>query len=239
MSEATRLDKHLVKLIECSRGDAQKYIEGGWVLVDGEIIDQPQFMITDQQVELHADANLTPLALMTILLHLPEGVDVTDTAAQLKLITPATRAPNDESDIRTLKRHFARLHPTAPLEVGASGLVVFSQDGRVVNRLVNDASKNEQEYLVEVSGEIEPDGLDRLNSKMKRDNWILPATKASWQNETHLRLAMKNVRAGQIEFMCNSVGLTVVSMKRLRIGSVPMGKIQPGQWRYLPVGVLF
>ncbi len=239
MSVPVRLDKHLVKLIHCSRGDAQKYIEGGWVLVDGEIVDQPQFMILEQKVELHADATLAPLALMTILLHLPAGIDVNDPAAQLQLITPATRSPNDSSDIRTLKRHFARLKPTAPLEVGATGLVVFSQDGRVVSRLVEDASKNEQEYSVEVNGEIEPNGLERLNSKMMRDGWILPATKVSWQSETHMRFALKKVRPGQIEFMCNSVGLTVVSMKRLRIGRVPMGKLQPGQWRYLPVGVLF
>ncbi len=239
MSEPIRLDKHLVKLIQCSRGDAQKYIEGGWVLVDGEIIDQPQFMVAEQKVELHADATLTPLALMTILLHLPAGIDVNDPAAQLQLITPATRAQNDNSDIRTLKRHFARLKPTAPLETKATGLVVFSQDGRVVKRLIEDASKNEQEYSVEVSDEIEPDGLERLNKKMMRDGWNLPATKVSWQNETNLRFAMKNVRPGQIEFMCNNVGLTVVSMKRLRIGRVSMGKLQPGQWRYLSPGVLF
>jgi len=239
MSTPIRLDKYLVKLIQCSRGDAQKYIEGGWVLVDGEIIDQPQFMVLEHKIELHPDATLAPLALMTILLHLPAGVDVNDTTAQLQLITPATRAANDDSDIRTLKRHFARLKPTAPLEVGATGLVVFSQDGRVVNRLVEDASKNEQEYSVEVSGEIEPDGLERLNSKMTRDGWILPATKVSWQSENHMRFAMKNVRPGQIEFMCDSVGLTVVSMKRLRIGRVPMGKLAPGEWRYLPVGILF
>jgi len=239
MSDPIRLDKHLVKLIQCSRGDAQKYIEGGWVLVDGEIIDQPQFMVIQQKVELHADATLAPLALMTILLHLPAGVDVNDPGAQLKLITPATRAANDDSGIRTLKRHFARLKPTAPLEVGATGLVVFSQDGRVVNRLVEDTSKNEQEYSVEVSGDIEPEGLERLNKKMMRDGWNLPATKVSWQSETHMRFAMKNVRPGQIEFMCNSVGLSVVSMKRLRIGRVAMGKLQPGQWRYLPIGELF
>lgn len=239
MSEPVRLDKYLVKLIQCSRGNAQKYIEGGWVLVNGEIVDQPQFIVSKQQVELHADATLAPLALMSILLHLPEGIDVNDTAAQLRLITPATRSANDDSGIRTLKRHFARLQPTAPLEVGATGLVVFSQDGRVVSRLVEDASKNEQEYSVEVSGEIEPGGLDQLNSKMTRDGWILPATKVSWQSESHMRFALKNVRPGQVEFMCNSVGLTVVSMKRLRIGRVPMGKLPPGQWRYLPVGVLF
>ena len=239
MGEPVRLSKCLVELIQCSRSEAERYIEGGWVLVDGEVIDRPQFKVQNQKVELHADATLEPIALMTILLNLPEGFDEDDPAAGLQLIIPETRAENDSSGIRTLKRHFARLMPTAPLEAGATGLLVFSQDERVVKRLVKDANKNEQEYVVEVSGEIAPHGIEKLNRSMKINGWPLPVAKVSWQNENRLRFALKNVRPGQIEFMCKSVELTVVAMMRIRIGRVPMAKLQPGQWRYLPVGNLF
>jgi 23S rRNA pseudouridine2604 synthase len=170
---------------------------------------------------------------------MPTGFDVAAPTAALQLITPATRAADDSSGIRTLKRHFSRLLPTAPLEAGATGLLVFSQDGRVVRRLVDDASKNEQEYVVEVSGEIAADGLERLNRRFKVGVWPLPAAKVSWQNETRLRFALKNVHPGQIELMCQDVGLSVRSMTRLRIGRVSMAKLPPGQWRYLPEGVLF
>jgi len=239
MSEAVRLDKRLIELIRCSRSEAEKYIEGGWVLVDGEIVDEPQFKVLEHEVELHADATLAPIAPMTILLHLATGFDVSAPTAALQLIAPATRAVDDGSGIRTLKRHFARLMPTAPLEVGATGLLVFTQDGRVVRRLVKDASKNEQEYVVEVSGEIVVDGLEQLNRGMKLNDRLLPVAKVSWQNENRLRFALKNVQPGQIEFMCQRVGLTVVAMIRIRIGRVPMAKLPPGQWRYLPAGVLF
>lgn len=239
MSDSVRLDKHLVKLIQCSRGEAQKYIEGGWVLVDDEVIDAPQFQISDQKVELHPDATLTPSVAMTFLLHMPEGFDEANPDAALELISPETHAKGDRSGVRVLKRHFARLKATAPLENGATGLLVFSQDGRVVHRLVEDASKNEQEYHVEVMGDIEEGGLEKLNQKMTQNGWPLPAAKVSWQTETNLRFALKNVRSGQIEFMCDSVGLKVVAMKRIRIGRVSMGKMPPGQWRYLPVGELF
>ena len=239
MGELVRLSKCLVELIQCSRSEAERYIEGAWVLVDGEVIDRPQFKVQNQKVELHADATLEPIALMTILLNLPEGFDEDDPAAGLQLIIPETRAENDSSGIRTLKRHFARLMPTAPLESGATGLLVFSQDERVVKRLVKDANKNEQEYVVEVSGEIASHGIEKLNRSMKINGWPLPVAKVSWQNENRLRFALKNVRPGQIEFMCKSVELTVVAMMRIRIGRVPMAKLQPGQWRYLPVGNLF
>jgi len=239
MNEPKRLDKRLIELIQCSRSEAEKYIEGGWVLVDDEIIDEPQYKVLEQKVELHTDATLAPSEPSTILLYTPEPYDVKSPTSSLKLITPTTRASNDDSGIRTLKRHFARLMPTAPLEQGATGLLVFSQDGRVVQRLVKDARKNEQEYVVEVSGDIEEDGLARLNQVMKKNNWPLPAAKVSWQSENRLRFALKNVEAGQITFMCEQVGLTVVAMKRLRIGRVPMGKLKPGEWRYLPSGKLF
>lgn len=239
MSEAIRLDKHLVALIQCSRGEAQKYIEGGWVLVDGEVIDQPQFKILEQKVELHTDANLTAVLPRTMLLNLPEGFDVSSPTAPLQLITPETHMQDDRSGIRVLKRHFARLTPTTPIESGATGLMVFSQNGKIVRKLVEDAKTNEQEYSVDVSGEIELDGLKKLNDKMKQNGWLLPTAKVSWQSEERLRFALKNVHSGQIKFMCESVGLTVVAMTRLRIGRVSMGKLPPGEWRYLPEDLWF
>lgn len=239
MSEPIRLAKRLIELIHCSRSEADKYIEGGWVLVDGEIVDEPQFKVLEQKVELDSNATLAPSAPSTLLLHLPSGYDTTSPSAALKLITPSSRATDDGSGIRTLKRHFSRLMPTAPLAEGATGLLVFTQDHRVERRLVKDADRNEQEYVVEVSGDIIANGLKQLNHPNQQGIWSLPQAKVSWQNETHLRIALKNVKPGQIERMCKSVGLTVVAMKRLRIGRVSMAKLPPGQWRYLPQGQLF
>jgi 23S rRNA pseudouridine2604 synthase len=237
--ETMRLDKRLVELIHCSRADAQRYIEGGWVLVDGAVVEQPQFKVLEQTVTLHPDASLEPLVPVTLLLHMPTGFDARDPAAALQLITPASRVSDDSSGIRLLNCHFAHLKPTAPLEPGATGLLVFTHDWRVVRRLVDDASKNEQEYIVEVSSEVTPEQLARLNRPMTFNNWPITTTKVSLQSETRLRFALKSVRPEQIAFMCQSVGLTVVSMKRIRIGRVSMGKLPPGQWRYLAPGQLF
>ena len=47
MTDPIRLDKHLTRLIGCSRGDAQRFIEGGWVTVNGVVVEQPQAMVTE------------------------------------------------------------------------------------------------------------------------------------------------------------------------------------------------
>jgi 23S rRNA pseudouridine2604 synthase len=110
---------------------------------------------------------------------------------------------------------------------------VHTQDFRVERKLKDDAAHTEQEYVVEIEGELLPDGLKLLNHGLSYNGKVLPAIKVSWQNETRLRFALKGVQPGQIAHMCKSVGLQVRTMKRLRIGRVSMAKLPEGQWRYL------
>ena len=138
-----------------------------------------------------------------------------------------------------LQRHLRDLRMLMPLVISTSGLLVFSQDWRVVRKLFEDADKVEQEYVVEVAGEIVPNGLALLNHGLTWNGKPLPPIKVSWQNETRLRFALKGVQAGQIKGMCEKVGLTVLAIKRIRIGRVPMAGLQPGKWRYLLAGEQF
>jgi len=234
MTEPVRLAKRLAELVPCSRREAELYIVGGWVMVDGQVVEEPQFKVSQQKVELHPDARPTLVEPVTILLHQPPGHDADMGASSAQqLLTADARAADDPSGILMLKQHFARLTPTVPLEANSSGLLVFTQDWRVARKLIDDAATVEQEVIVEVAGEMVPDGLKCLNHKLVFNGRTLPPAKVSWQNETRLRFALKGAQPGQIAHMCNSVGLKVLTMKRIRIGRVSMAKLQPGQWRYL------
>ncbi|MDP2759569.1 MAG: rRNA pseudouridine synthase [Sulfuritalea sp.] len=228
MTDPVRLAKRLAAQIPCSRREAELYIAGGWVMVNGQVVEEPQFMVSEQKVELHPDAKLTPLAPVTLLLHQPSDADLSQ-----QLLRAETHAADDHSGNHVLKQHFVRLTQCLPLESGASGLVVFSQDYRVTRKLSADANTIEQEYVVEVAGELAADGLKLLNHGLSFNGKPLPPCKVSWQNETRLRFALKGVKAGQIAHMCKTAGLQVASMKRIRIGRVAMSKLPPAQWRYL------
>jgi 23S rRNA pseudouridine2604 synthase len=180
------------------------------------------------------DASLAPLLPVTILLHKPAGVDVQAGAQSvLGLITADTLIADDRSGIRFLKRHQLDLNLATPLEAKASGLLVLTQDWRVTRKLVDDAAKIETEYVVEVAGELIPDGLTFLQHGLSFNGRPLSPTKVSWQNETRLRFAIKAVQPGQITHMCKMVGLQALSIKRIRVGRVPMAGLPVGQWRYL------
>ncbi|QEO96434.1 rRNA pseudouridine synthase [Xanthomonas oryzae] len=236
MSDPIRLDKCVAAAFGCSRGEAQRYIEGGWVSVDGVVVEEPQAPATAAQITLADDAVLSPVEPATLLLHKPAGVSA---EAALALATPTTRSALDQSDIRVLKRHFLRLTAPLPLEEAASGLLILSHDGRVLRRLSADASSIEQEFLVEVQGDVRPYGMARLAHGLVYQQRSLSPCKVSWQNEDRLRFAIKNVQPGQLRYMCGEVGLEVVSIRRLRVGRVSLGKLAIGEWRYLPTGERF
>ncbi|HGM5582235.1 TPA: rRNA pseudouridine synthase [Pseudomonas putida] len=230
MSEPVRLSKRLIEQLGCSRREAELYIEGGWVTVDGVVVEQPQFKVAAQQVALLAGARAETLEPVTMLLNQPAGLD-SDSARASMTMTSLSEAHREGT--RPLHGHFARLSCPAPLERGASGLQLFTQDWRVTRKIDADLRRLEQEYILEVRGETTPQALERLARGATRNDRELPRAKASWQNETHLRLALKNPQPGQISEICAYLRLELLGMRRIRLGGVSMGKLPLGQWRYV------
>lgn len=231
-----RLAKRLAEQHPCSRREAELYIEGGYVSVDGVLVEDAGARVAPaQQITVANDATLLEIAPVTLLLHKPAGVnggigrEGTPALHLLKADTLTRTAAGQ----RVLKRHFANLTLTTPLETKASGLLVFTQDFRVNRKLVDDAAKIEHEIIVEVSGDIAADGLALLNHGLSFNGKPLAPIKVSWQNENRLRFAVKNPRPGQVEHMCGQVGLQVVSIKRIRIGRIAMASLPQGEWRYM------
>ncbi len=230
MTEPVRLAKRVAALAQCSRREAEMYIEGGWVRVDGVTVEEPQFKVLEQHIEIDPNAQLEPAEPITLAFHKPAGATIEEAHA---LIRAESHSPDDSPGVRMLKRHFARLECPLSLPDQASGLLVFTQDWRVKRRLEEDFDRIEQEVVVEVTGKLAPNGLALLNHGLSFDHYALPPIKVSWQNETHLRFALKRIGPDRIERMCQAVGLKVLAMKRIRIGRIPMSRLQPGQWRYL------
>ncbi len=248
-----RLAKRVAEMVPCSRREAEQYIAGGWVRVDGQVVEEPQFRVLNQQVVLDKNASLMAPTSVTLLLHKPPGYDAADDAGDAapaparaaqpprrsarQLLTAEHHAGTDAADIPLLKRHFAGLTAPLPLETGAGGLLVFTQDWRVARKLIEDAGVIEHELIVEIEGEIAPDTLLRLNQGLSSDGHPLPRVKVSInstaEGKSKLRFAVKGSHPGLIAYLCERVGLKILSMKRIRIGRVLLSTLPIGQWRYL------
>lgn len=222
------MDRRVASVLGCSRTLAQKYIEGGWVTVDGRVCEAAQQRISaGQSVLVRSDAELTEFEPATMLLHKPAGIPAEQTPA---LVNASTAA---DLHARVLQRHFDGLTPLIALSAEIGGLAVVSQDPRVARRLREDAATLEQEYEVEVSGKIAPYGLALLRHGLSFGGRALAPAKVSWQSERRLRFAIKDVRDGQLTAMCEQVGLSVVGARRLRIGRVSLAGLPTSTWRLM------
>jgi 23S rRNA pseudouridine2604 synthase len=228
--DAVRLSKVVAARVPCSRREAEQLIVEGWVRVDGQVVQEPQFRVTGQRVHIDPGARLQAVTPATVLVHKPAGMD---TAHVPDLLGAATRWSGDTSGVVRVKSHGVGLVPLLALPAPAAGLTVFSQDGRIVRKLREDAALIEQELVADVAGTIAPDGLQRLCGGLVAEGGPLPPARVSWQSETRLRFAVKGLDLALVPWMCAQVGLQLTALKRIRIGRVPMAGLPPAQWRYL------
>lgn len=229
-----RLAKRLATELPCSRADAERYIEGGWVTVNGKVQEEPGLRVTaSQTVSLLPGARLEEGRPVTILIHKPAGMYADDQPGSARdLILPENLMSGDRSGQRYLKRMFNGLKLVTPLERAASGLVVYTQEFAVARKLVDEGRHVEQEYVAQVEGQLSEADLARMQRGMAYEGRPATPMKVSWQNETHLRFALKSPMPGFIEAVCEAAGLRLLALRRLRIGRLPMAGLAAGQWRY-------
>lgn len=242
--ELPRLSKRMAELGLCSRREADEFIANGWVTVNGQVVDVLGTRVSpDADIKVSKEAQKHQTEIVTILLHKPVGY-VSGQAEDgyqpaVVLVHPDNQWGEDPSQTIFKRGHLRGLAPAGRLDIDSTGLLVLTQDGRVARQLIGEDSTTEKEYLVRVTGTLSDDGLKKLNHGLSLDGVKLKPAKVSWQNEDQLRFVLCEGRKRQIRRMCELVGLTVVGLKRVRIGSVTLGKLPVGTWRYLRPGERF
>jgi 23S rRNA pseudouridine2604 synthase len=233
-----RLSKRMGELGLCSRREADEWITRGWVKVDGKVVDTLGVRVSPQaRIEVDPAATAQQSGLVTILLHKPVGF-VSGQAEDgyepaVVLIRPENRWAEDPSPLQFQPAHLRGLAPAGRLDIDSTGLLVFTQDGRVAKHLIGQDSSVEKEYLVRVEGTLADDGMRRLRHGLMLDGVRLKPAQVAWQNDDQLRFLLREGRKRQIRRMCELVGLVVTGLKRVRSGNVPLGRLPVGQWRYL------
>jgi 23S rRNA pseudouridine2604 synthase len=236
--ELPRLSKRMGELGLCSRREADRWIENGWVKVDGQVVDTLGVRVSpNARIEIDRAAREHQSGQVTILLHKPVGY-VSGQAEDgyepaIVLVRPENRWAGDPSPLEFQREHLRALAPAGRLDIDSTGLLVLTQDGRIAKQLIGEDSSVEKEYLVRVEGNLTADGMKRLQHGLSLDGLKLRPAQVSWQNEHQLRFVLRQGRKRQIRRMCELVGLFVTGLKRVRSGNVPLGGLPVGKWRYL------
>jgi len=233
-----RLSKIMAARGICSRREADRYIERGLVLVNGEVISELGTRIDPaSDIELAEAGRKRQAMQATFLLNKPVGYvsgqpeDGHRPASDL--LTKENRWKEDRSQRRFNPVQLRGVAPAGRLDIDSTGLLVLTQDGRIARRIIGEDSSVDKEYLVRVTGNLSDEGLRLLNHGLSLDGKPLKPAKVTWQNSDQLRFILKEGKKRQIRRMCELVGLEVVGLKRIRIGRVVLGNLPSGRWRYL------
>lgn len=131
----------------------------------------------------------------------------------------------------------AKVYPVGRLDMYSEGLLIMTDDGELANKLMHPSGEVRKTYRAWISGECSGDELETLRSRLDIDGYIIqPAEVSVIKSEndcTELEITIHEGRNRQIRKMCEIAGLKLTRLKRISEGTVSLGELRPGKWRYL------
>jgi 23S rRNA pseudouridine2605 synthase/23S rRNA pseudouridine2604 synthase len=217
-----RLQKFLSEAGVCSRRHGEDLIRAGRVSVNGEVVTVLGAKIDPARDRVTVDGQpLRPLQhLVYIALHKPRGYVTSCRHSGKKIVLDLVNVPE-------------RIYPVGRLDKDSTGLLILTNDGRLHLKLSHPSFDHEKEYDVALERPISDGALRRMAAGLPiLDTRTRPA-QVTRTGERAFRIVLKEGRNRQIRRMVRRLGNEVVALKRIRMGSVRLGRLAEGSWRYL------
>jgi len=227
MSE--RLQKILAQAGYGSRRACEDFITAGRVRVNGKIAELGQKADpTVDKITVDGKPIAAPETLIYIALHKPRNV----------LSTVEKERGDDRQTVRDIVDVPEHLYPVGRLDFESEGLVLMTNDGELTNRLTHPRFGHTKEYKVLVARRPDQDQLEAWKRGVVLEDGYKTAPSDLYFESTQgkgawLRVAMGEGRKRQIREICKQIGLPIVRIVRVRIGTLQLGNLKTRQWRYL------
>lgn len=211
-----RVNKYLADKGLATRKGADSLIEAGKVFVNGTRAVLGQKVRPEDKVEIKGAAASTPRRYVAY--NKPAGYVTHSPLEGEKTI----------SDIFDMKGLF----PVGRLDKNSEGLLILTNDGRITDRLLNPKYDHEKEYAVEISTTVSPSFAKKLESGVDigEDDKTKPC-KVNLIDSHHFTVCLTEGKKHQIKRMTEALGVSVVSLKRLRVMNIKLGNLKPNTGR--------
>jgi len=217
-----RVHKVLARAGVASRRRCEELIAEGRVEVNGVVVELgAQLDVSSDIVTI--DGAFVPLAPDAVYYVLNKPVGYVTTAHD----------PQGRPTVVDLVPPEPRVFPVGRLDLDTEGLLLLTNDGERHHRITHPSSGIEKEYLAEVEGATSRSALRRLREGVELDDGMTAPAKVALVHPNVLRLVIHEGRNRQVRRMCAAVGYPVVRLVRVRIGTLVIESLAPGQWRTL------
>ena len=219
-SEEVRLNKYIAESGYCSRREADKLVEQGKVFVDDELAVMGQKIIKGQIVKVGGKVINKEEELVYIALNKPVGITCT---AERKV----------KGNIVDFVNHEKRIYNIGRLDKDSQGLILMTNDGDVVNKILRAGNNHEKEYIVTVNKKVTPDFIKRMGNGVHILETVTNKCFVKKEEDNVFRIILTQGLNRQIRRMCEALGYEVTKLERVRIMNINLGNLKIGEWRNL------
>ena len=215
-----RINKWISETGHCSRREADKLVEGGHVTINGvpallgsQVAEGDEVRINGERIGVHKEH---------VYIALNKPVGITSTTEQ-----------HIEGNIVDFIGHEERIFPIGRLDKDSEGLILLTNDGDIVNRILRAEGKHEKEYIVTIDRPVTDAFLTGMSSGVRILGSMTMPCKVNRVAERTFRIVLTEGKNRQIRRMCSAFGYRVRRLQRVRIMNIHLGELPIGKWREL------
>ena len=214
------LNKYISNAGLCSRREADKWIEEGRVAINGEIAKKGNRVSPGDKVSIDGKLVRDKTLPIYILFNKPLGIT-------------CTTDKRDKSNIIDYINFDQRIFPIGRLDKNSTGLILLTNDGDIVNKILRKEHGHEKEYVVRVNSPITKSFLTKMSGPIPMLGMKTQPAKVTQIKWNMFKIILTQGLNRQIRRMCEYCGYEVTFLKRIRIMHIELGDLELGKWRYL------
>ncbi|MDY2700234.1 MAG: 23S rRNA pseudouridine(2604) synthase RluF [Lachnospiraceae bacterium] len=217
--EGIRINKYLSEAGICSRREADRKVAAGEVHIDGVIAENGSKVSEGQTVTVNGKVvSGVQDAFVLIAFHKPRGV-------------VCTTQKKDPDNIVDYIKYPVRIYPVGRLDKESTGLILLTNQGDLVNKMMRSGNAHEKEYLVTVNKDVTEEFLEGLANGVPILDVVTRKCKVEKIGKRKFRMVLTQGLNRQIRRMCEYFGYRVVALKRVRIMNIRLGDLKEGTYR--------
>lgn len=221
-----RLQKYLAHAGVASRRAAEEIVRAGRVTIDGRTVTDPARDVPDDgTADVLVDGRPVAPVAETVVLAVNKPAGVVSTASDTH------GRPTVVGLVPAGKR---RLYPVGRLDAETTGLILLTDDGALADLLTHPRYEVPKTYVASVrGGRVGDVALRALREGVELDDGPTLPAEIEQPEPGELRITLREGRKRQVRRMCRAVGHPVVTLRRVRLGPLELGRLREGQWRAL------
>lgn len=216
-----RINKYLSAAGFCSRREADRLVEAGRVSIDGRVAGMGDKVSDGQKVQVDNKDISVEEEKILLAFNKPAGIVCTTTDSQ------------GANNIVDYIGYNKRIYPIGRLDKDSHGLILMTNNGEIMDKILRSANGHEKEYIVEVNKDIDDEFVKNMSNGVyleELERITLPC-RVYKDGKRKFRIILTQGLNRQIRRMCDNLGYRVVDLKRIRIMNIVLGDLKEGSYR--------